>query len=139
MLIFNKKKYTQDDKVSADNLLHQYLTDGDVVYVRLLSRSKSGMSRRLSLHLARDKRILDVTYASAVVLNESTHDVQGHNAIRIDGCGMDMGFALVDRLAHKLSLSLKHSWIWKRFRTCRKAGWHIRHNISRPKRPRSLQ
>jgi hypothetical protein len=71
---------------------------GQTVYTVLRSCSKSGMSRRISLHIVDKKDQQDITYLASVVMKDRMKD----GAIVIGGCGMDMGFSLVYNLGHYL-------------------------------------
>lgn len=98
--------------------LRELLKPGQTVYTCLRSRSSSGMSRRISVHVAimaerygaPDKRrangyrmirvpvIHDITADVGEVIGERMKD----GALLIGGCGMDMGFDVVYRLGAHL-------------------------------------
>jgi len=96
-------KYTEDEYQAATvrhNKIDDRLRDTRRVYCIVRSVSRSGMSRTISMHIVRDGRILGLSYNAATFLGRSYKDREG--AVRIDGCGMDMGFALVSELSHYL-------------------------------------
>jgi hypothetical protein len=57
------------------------------------------MSRTLSLKVARDGKILDLTYYASILLDWPLVEVNGSRALRVGGCGMDMGFHTVYTLS----------------------------------------
>jgi hypothetical protein len=72
------------------------------------------MSRDISLKTVENGEIRDITYTVAIALGDKPKDKNGHRVIRVNGCGMDMGFHLVyslssvlygseDRAGYKLS------------------------------------
>lgn len=70
------------------------------IYTCLRHVSSSGMTRAISLHIVRGKEIVDISWAAARALEMKID--QNHGGIRIGGCGMDMGFALVYDLGRVL-------------------------------------
>lgn len=116
-----KREQARADKDKAiAYLLNDYLTgDNPRVYTILRRVSSSGMSRSISLCVADDKgQILNITYLVAKALGEKLVEVNGSNAIRVNGCGMDMGFHLVYTLSSVLyagedraGYKLKHYWL----------------------------
>jgi hypothetical protein len=97
-----KEQKALDIAYAREQLLTHYLTEGDTVYTVLRSVSSSGMSRTMSLKVAKDGKILDLTYYAAVVLGYPLVEVNGSRAIRVGGCGMDMGFHAVYSLSRGL-------------------------------------
>ena len=91
--------------------------DKPIVHTVLRHVSQSGMSRDISLKTMEDGRLIDITYTASIALGEKPKDKNGQRVIRVNGCGMDMGFHLVyslssvlygheDRAGYKLS----HEW-----------------------------
>lgn len=91
-----------DVAYAREQLLTHYVNEGDTVYTVLRSVSSSGMSRKISLKVAKDGKILDLTYYAAIVLDWPLVEVNGSRALRVGGCGMDMGFHTVYSLARGL-------------------------------------
>lgn len=57
--------------------------------------SSSGMSRVMSFYLGeQDGELSSVTWSIAQILGYKVIDFNGFNAIRVNGCGMDMGFKI---------------------------------------------
>lgn len=98
-----KKEQKQEDyDYAKKQLLEYFVKEGDTVYTVLRSVSSSGMSRTMSLKVAKEGRILDLTYYASVVLGWPLVEVNGSRAIRVGGAGMDMGFHTVYTLARVL-------------------------------------
>lgn len=104
---------------SAYEMLHKYLQPGDTVYCVLRHVSKSGMQRRIDFYTMKDNRPCYLTgYMEAIGLGKRGRKDQG---LVVNGCGMDMGFHLVNNLSIKLfcpngythegAYALKHEWI----------------------------
>jgi hypothetical protein len=87
---------------ARESLLTHYVTTGATVYTILRSRSSSGMFRTISLVVALDGKMQDITYYAAQALGERLIETNGRRAIRQNGCGMDMGFNLVYNLSSVL-------------------------------------
>ena len=88
--------------------------DRPTVYTVLRHVSQSGMSRDISLFIVEDNRLRNITYTASIALGDKVKDKNGQRVIRVNGCGMDMGFHLVyslssvlypneDRAGYKLS------------------------------------
>lgn len=107
-----------DREYCTEKLLEHYLTEGSKVYTILRRVSASGMTRHLSVIMAQEGEVLDITYYVAGVLDESLHEVNGHRTIKQNGCGMDMGFNLIYNLSSVLfkgqdraGYVLNHAWL----------------------------
>lgn len=119
--ISKKEQKALDVAYAREQLLTHYLTEGATVYTVLRSVSSSGMSCTMSLKVARDGKILDLTYYAATVLDYPLVEVNGSRALRVGGCGMDMGFHIVYSLSRSLFRTraadgdpgylLNHSWL----------------------------
>lgn len=110
----------EDQAYAVERLLSFYLKEGDRVYTLNRHTSSSGMSRDISLFIARDGEIMDITYYSAHAIGWRLVERNGRRAIRVQGAGMDMGFHLVYTLASVLfkgsvesdaGYALRHEWI----------------------------
>lgn len=107
-----------DSNYSREQLLTHYLREGSTVYTVLRSVSSSGMTRHISLLVANGDEITDITYYAAGVLGDSLYERDGSRSIRVNGCGMDMGFHLVYNLSSVLfkgeeraGYKLSHRWL----------------------------
>lgn len=98
-------KISKADKVEAVEHLRE-LFDGlpkKTAYTVTRKVSASGMTRRISVFVVdSDGDLRDISYYVGAVLGWSITDVMGHRTVRVDGCGMDMGFHLVYSLSYAL-------------------------------------
>lgn len=89
------------------------------VYVVLRSRSKSGMSRTLTLFTIRDNEPRDITHKVGLVCGWKLNK---DGDLKVSGCGMDMGFHVVYTLSRFLfepraesapaeRNKLRHRWV----------------------------
>lgn len=76
--------------------LRSMLKPGDTVYTRLNHCSKSGMMRVIDLFVIRNNEPRRITWAACQATGTTYNDK--HDGMRMDGCGMDMGFAAVYNL-----------------------------------------
>jgi hypothetical protein len=96
-------KQLDRDKLAQDKAeLKNMLGDKPNVYTILRSVSASGMSRHISLKIVHKGELIDITYLTARVLGDKVSDKFGFNTIRVNGCGMDMGFHLTYNLSSVL-------------------------------------
>ena len=117
--VMSKREQAQLDRDYAkEHLLTHYVKEGDKVYTILRSVSSSGMTRNISLVVAKEGETIDITYYVAHALGEKVSESKGHRAIKVSGCGMDMGFHLVYNLSSVLFAGqeragyvLKQGWI----------------------------
>ena len=91
-----KKLSVKDGKNAVINqareTLRTMLTPCDTVYCILQSVSKSGMSRKIKLVINNGgKEVKDITYLASVAMQWAMSD----GALKVSGCGMDMGFNTV--------------------------------------------
>lgn len=93
-----------DQELQREELVREYFsgTERVTVYTILRRVSASGMTRHISLKIAQGGEIYDITYNAALALGDKLHNVDGHNTIKVNGCGMDMGFHLVYSLSSVL-------------------------------------
>lgn len=91
---------TQTEKEKAIAELRKELKPGDTVYTKLLHCAKSGMMRIVDVIVIRDNEPLRYTWAAAKAAGFSYNTK--HEGIRVDGCGMDVGFEVVYNLSHVL-------------------------------------
>ena len=87
----------REQKENSLNTLKNLIKEGDTVYTSLQSVSSTGMSRRLNVYIAKDNRIINITWHVANVL-EYRYNEQKESLV-IGGCGMDMGYHLVYSLS----------------------------------------
>lgn len=109
----------QSEKTEARKELRKYLRKGTIVYTCLRSVSASGMSRTMDVYVIKKNQPLRLTWTVARAL-DYTYD-RRKEAMRVSGCGMDMGFHVVHSLACALRLNtgpdssvpggLDHRWL----------------------------
>ena len=95
------RRYTQDETLAAIDYLRDKLTPGRTVYTKLTHVSRSGMSRSIECYLAQGRdNLTDITWLVARATNSRLD--HNHGGIVMQGCGIDMGFALVYGLGRTL-------------------------------------
>ena len=98
-------------------MLHQYIKPGSTVYTVLRHVSSSGMTRRIDVYgMFNNAPVYLSGYAAHVLGYPNPED-----GIKVTGCGMDMGFHLVNNLSismfcpngytHDGAYALKHAWL----------------------------
>lgn len=90
----------KQDQLEAINDLRELIKAGDTVYTILRHRSASGMTRWLDLYVMRDNKPRRITWTAARAIGW-TYD-RNYDAVKVGGCGMDMGFHAVYTLSHYL-------------------------------------
>jgi hypothetical protein len=108
----------QADKDQArEQLLKNYIKPGQTIYTVQRHVSASGMSRNLSVLVSNGDKVEDITYYVAQALGDKLTYHAGHRVIKVNGCGMDMGFHLIYSLSSVLfhgqdraGYVLKHAW-----------------------------
>ncbi len=81
----------------------------DTIYTVIRHVSSSGMQREISLRMIDAGRIISLDW---LVSNATGHKIGKHNGLVVKGCGMDMGFHLVDQINHLFSPSKKFRQEW---------------------------
>lgn len=114
----NVKQHERNEVIDA---LHNYIKRGDTVYTVLRHRSASGMSRLIDLYCIRDNKPQRITYLAAKALGWR-YDIN-KEALRVTGCGMDMGFHTV----YALSSALFRADGFKDVETGEDAGYSLKH------------
>lgn len=89
------------------------------VYTILKHVSKSGMMRVIDVYIIRNNEPLRLSWSVAQAIGHTYN--RKHEGIQINGCGMDMGFAIVNNLSialfapdkydHDAAYRLQHRWI----------------------------
>lgn len=93
--------------------LRAMLPRGTTVYTILRSKHKSGMRREIALCIFDPQRLepLYPTWAASRVLG---HRIGKRDGLIVHGCGMDMGYHLIERLSQVLygaGNALRHQWL----------------------------
>jgi hypothetical protein len=93
-------KFTKDQIEESRALLRGYLKPGSTVYVAQRHVSRSGMERRLTLHLIKGNRPIDITRHVAAVTG-LRYDREDHT-VKVGGVGMNMHFHTIYSLSRAL-------------------------------------
>lgn len=113
-------KVTLTERTEAAERLRGFLSgDRPELLCVLRHVSRSGMSRDISLFVVdADGELVNVTFYAAQVLGETPRDRDGQRVIRVNGCGMDMGFHLVYSVSsilfaerERAGYVVRHRWI----------------------------
>lgn len=92
-------------------ILRGLLAPGDTVHTVLRHVSASGMTRWLDLYVIRDNELRRITWnvCKTVGMPYSTR----YEALKVEGCGMDMGFHVVYELSHELYADTPEAETWR--------------------------
>lgn len=94
-------KAQKQEQTEAREKLREILKPGTLVYTIVDHVSRSGMSRRIRCFIVDHSdggTIRDITWNVSKALSYTMAD----GSLRVSGCGMDMGFAVVYELSHAL-------------------------------------
>jgi hypothetical protein len=122
----SKAQIKRDEEAEAIDSLRRWMPKGTRVYTILRHVSASGMSRDISIVVfpEGEKYPIHPNYSAAKAMGWQLVTRNGSDAIRVGGCGMDMGFHLVHSISQKLygwdkdgkynhegAYSLKQEWL----------------------------
>lgn len=99
------RKRTKQERTEALDRLREMLSPGDTVHTVIRNVSRSGMSRSIDVYLMRPDGPRDVEklWLSGLVATACSMSYdEKRECIKIGGCGMDMGFALVYELSRQM-------------------------------------
>ncbi len=105
-------KITKSERADDTACLCELLQDVDVIYTDLKHVSRSGMSRSIALYVIKDNKPIWLSYYAARVLGWGWDDKR--YAVKVKGCGMDMGFHVVYALSSTLfkdGYKLNQKWL----------------------------
>jgi len=92
-------RYTKAEQEEAKTSLRAFLPQGATVYLVSQSVSRSGMSRTIKCLAVDEKgRPFDISWHVGHALGMTVTEGPARG-VRISGCGMDMGLALINRLS----------------------------------------
>jgi hypothetical protein len=96
-----KKQEIEQEREGAIEKLRALFAGDDKPVIHTIIRhvSASGMSRDISLIYVKEGAIHNITYWGALALDWKLSEKSGNRAIRVGGCGMDMGFHTVYTLS----------------------------------------
>ncbi len=93
------KKEKEEKQVSITHL-RTALPPGSTIYTTVTHVSRSGMSRSIRCFTIENDEPFDISYRIARALGDRLDPKNG--GIKIGGCGMDMGFAIVHNLSYAI-------------------------------------
>ena len=93
-------KQAKQEQAEVIRELKELLKPGDTVYTILNHVSRSGMSRSISAYIMQDNKPRKIDYQVSKAIKYPVDRSNG--GVKITGCGMDMGFALIDSLSWAL-------------------------------------
>lgn len=93
-------RVSRAERAEALDRLQRWLSPGDTVYCILRHVSRSGMQRTIQTVKLEDGQPLYLGYNVARVIGASYDDKR--EGVKVDGCGMDMGFHIVYSLSRVL-------------------------------------
>jgi hypothetical protein len=91
---------TKKERQESLDYLREILKPGQEIYTQCQHVSKSGMTRWLDLYVMRDNRPHRITWDVCAAADFVFCDRRGQ--LKIEGCGMDMGFQAVYCLGHAI-------------------------------------
>jgi len=108
-------KAERDEQIEK---LRKWFPRGSTVYTILRSVSRSGMQRQISIVCltAENGKIIDLhpNYSVSQVIGYRLNKGGAHDALIVNGCGMDMGFDIAYNLSRVLygdGYALNHQWL----------------------------
>lgn len=93
-------RISRSERAAAIENLRSMLKPGDTVYTVLRHVSAPGMSRKINVYRIENNAPQWLSRRVALAIGESLDERSG--AIKVSGCGMDMGFHIVYNLGHVL-------------------------------------
>tara|TARA_Y100001963_G_scaffold123097_1_gene172845 strand:- start:30 stop:365 length:336 start_codon:yes stop_codon:yes gene_type:complete len=110
----SKKALAIRERAESIERLREIFPKGSRVHTICRHVSQSGMSRDISVIKCGGVWQLSPSYLVSQAVEMPFKVSNGHNAVRVRGAGMDMGFHLVYNLSQVLygdGYALKHSWL----------------------------
>lgn len=107
-----RKPALTPDQIEALKSLRRHLRKGAKVYTILRHRSAEGTSRFIDLYVVKQNEPIRITWSAALLL-EWSYSTRWE-ALRVDGCGTDVGFEAVSSLSGVLlsdNYALSQSWL----------------------------
>lgn len=92
-------KYSKEEKAEALARLRELCPPGTIVFCKLNHVSRSGMSRSITPFVIKENEPRYLTWTVSILFGQKRDKWDG---VRMGGCGMDMGFALVYNLSRIL-------------------------------------
>lgn len=83
------------------------------IYTILRRVSSSGMSRIIDMFYIEKNQHISIHFNTDKVFNYKRQNFNGDQGYRVNGCGMDMGFHLVNSLSYKVASKTKDGYYFK--------------------------
>jgi hypothetical protein len=93
-------RYSKEEIQESREFLRKALPSGYDRIHRPRHVSRSGLLREISLFVIHKGAPISITWHAARVLRWSVNDGRAYWALRVSGCGMDMGFHTVNSLSY---------------------------------------
>jgi hypothetical protein len=107
------KKLSKERRAELVKFLRPFFGKNSLAYCSLKKCSNSGMYRHIQILATKKNRIYNLSYHVAELCGFSWKENTG--AVGVSGCGMDMGFHIVDALSYYLYPNkpylVNHQWI----------------------------
>lgn len=103
---------TQIDRDNAIEKLRELVPQGATIYVLLRRKNALGTCRWLEFYHIRDNELRCITWDVAQAIDGPY--CRQHDALRVTGAGLDVGYASVDHLSQVLfgtGHMLRHKWL----------------------------
>ncbi len=106
-------KYTKEEQAEGLETLRKDIAEGVTIYTILRSVSRSGMSRRLSVIVFIDNEPFFLDWSVSRVFDyKLPKPFSGVDGIKVDGCGMDMGYYVASSIASAVGVKdWRHRWL----------------------------
>lgn len=91
--------HTKQEIMEAKQSLKRLIKPGSTVYTACTHVSRSGMMRYIKCYIVKKNEIVNIDWYIERVTGYKSHDYKG---LKVQGCGMDMGFHLVYSLGRCL-------------------------------------
>jgi hypothetical protein len=92
--------FSEKERKEAIEDLRELLKPGDTVYTVLRNVSRSGMTRDIDCYVIKEDSPRWISRLVAKAIEASFNEKR--DAVRVGGCGMDMGFHIVHNLSYAL-------------------------------------
>lgn len=93
-------KTKSEDYLNSEKYLKKLFARDQRIYTSIKRVAPSGMSRHISVYVARKNQIIDITWHVGHITGYSRNRDTG--GLVVGGCGMDMGFHLIYSLSRCL-------------------------------------
>ena len=108
-------KTLEQERQDAISKLKEYVKEGDTLYTDVKHVSKSGMTRHMKvIQLQIYNKKARPSYWHYYIAKALNLPMNRDNQVIVRGCGMDMGFHLINSLSRTLygkGDAIKHEWL----------------------------